>query len=728
MALARDALLHRGGWVLICLGMLVGLGYGSNLAWAHPISHPSPRVTDVSPLPGSVVGKGSVRITGTAVHDQAVESLTLRVDGVPVDAAIEDGALGGTGIDGTHQRISEILDLAPGRHTAVVTARSGEATETRTWRFDVADVAVRRFAGDTRVGTAAVIAREYVTNRDALAPAAVVARADGFADALAGVPLAHALEGPMLLTSTAELDSLTAAALADNVLPGGTVYLLGGLDAVSLAVEEAIRDLGLRVRRLAGADRYTTSVNIAEAITALTDAPPAVVVASGASFADALTMSVPAARAGWPVVLTAADSIPMSVQTYLSRQDQPDIELVGGTAAVSASTAKALEEFGAVRRTGGADRYATAALISRRFLPAKAGVALASGANFPDALAGGVLAAARGFPVLLAADQRLPRASAGVIAATAPENLIVLGGEAAVPSQVVSGALARTIDTSPAVVEPNLDRAITLEVGATAPPFSMRLPGVILAATSQASMTIADMEVPVEMTVSGDSMTVSAVELPAGLPRNTALDVRLVGALYGTNGEQAHVDEAFALRLVQPLETTPEGYVAISGQGKVVGSTGPIRTYSLEVDATLAADVRGFALEAEQLLSDTRGWTARGERRLRRVPPDQAQIRVLLASPATVDRLCAQAGLNTRGVLSCWNGTFAALNVDRWMTGADGFAAPLEAYRGYLVNHEVGHGLGKRHRTCPSPGALAPVMMQQTKSTGACVPNAWPYP
>jgi hypothetical protein len=100
---------------------------------------------------------------------------------------------------------------------------------------------------------------------------------------------------------------------------------------------------------------------------------------------------------------------------------------------------------------------------------------------------------------------------------------------------------------------------------------------------------------------------------------------------------------------------------------------------------------------------------------------------VLLATPGTVDRICARVGLRTGGIFSCWSGRTAAINARRWHEGARDHH-DLAVYRAYLVNHEVGHGLGYGHVDCPGSGQPAPVMMQQTKSVGACTPNAWPYP
>ena len=57
------------------------------------------------------------------------------------------------------------------------------------------------------------------------------------------------------------------------------------------------------------------------------------------------------------------------------------------------------------------------------------------------------------------------------------------------------------------------------------------------------------------------------------------------------------------------------------------------------------------------------------------------------------------------------------INLARWTRGAIVYLGDLSAYRVYVVNHEVGHALGEKHRPCPAPGAPAPVMMQQTYGT-----------
>jgi hypothetical protein len=173
-----------------------------------------------------------------------------------------------------------------------------------------------------------------------------------------------------------------------------------------------------------------------------------------------------------------------------------------------------------------------------------------------------------------------------------------------------------------------------------------------------------------------------------------------------------------------PVRTTSEGFEFVDSTGRRVGE-GRLRTYRIEVEPVVEVHLRWVTDLAERILSDERGWTGVARWRLQRVDrrPD---VRVLIATPDTVDRLCARAGLRTMGDVSCWNGRFAAINVERWRSGADGFPGPLHAYRRYVLNHEVGHALGYGHRSCPRRGARAPVMQQQTLRTRPCRPNGWP--
>jgi hypothetical protein len=154
---------------------------------------------------------------------------------------------------------------------------------------------------------------------------------------------------------------------------------------------------------------------------------------------------------------------------------------------------------------------------------------------------------------------------------------------------------------------------------------------------------------------------------------------------------------------------------------------GPTVTFTVEVEDATGIDPAEALTVAEDALFDPRSW-ARDVHLVRVDDPEQAAIRLLFATPGTVDRLCGEAGLDTFGVYSCWNGRFAAINSWRYAFGATGFDDDNEVYRRYVVNHEVGHGLGHRHVGCPAPGALAPVMMQQSASLGACLANGWPYP
>jgi putative cell wall-binding protein len=226
---------------------------------------------------------------------------------------------------------------------------------------------------------------------------AVLARWDQFADALAGVPLALAKRGPLLLCSTIGVEAEVVNELRRVVKPGGTVYLLGGTNALSDNVLATIAQWGFRPVRLAGADRVGTAVAIAGAIGPASTA----FVVNAWNFPDALAAGAAAGAVpgGAHVLLTNPDSVPAATAAQLSAGGYTSRIVFGGTAVVNSATYAAL---GAGERVAGADRDATAAAAARRFFANASTVWVAAGTDFVGGITGGAMAARQGGPLLLA--------------------------------------------------------------------------------------------------------------------------------------------------------------------------------------------------------------------------------------------------------------------------------------------------------------------------------------
>jgi hypothetical protein len=228
--------------------------------------------------------------------------------------------------------------------------------------------------------------------------------------------------------------------------------------------------------------------------------------------------------------------------------------------------------------------------------------------------------------------------------------------------------------------------------------------------------------------------------VPRRVPLRALLALAVCAGLAGCElgvGDAAERSAPPRPRAAPPPPTTapsPAPTVVPRGDGDlhvVPGTSAPSGTgrrtpYVVEVEGGLGVEVPAFVAEVERVLADPRSWGAGGRRSFQRVPGGDVRFRVALASPATTDRLCAP--LDTAGRVSCANGDRAVLNAARWVAGARSYAGHLHAYRAYVVNHEVGHALGRGHQACPGPGAPAPVMLQQTLGLDGCEQNPWPYP
>jgi putative cell wall-binding protein len=330
--------------------------------------------------------------------------------------------------------VSVVASMAVvGLASAAGAAGTSATTPTVSPRSSTGQGTLTRIAGADRVSTSVAISQAgFPTNQSA--QAVVLATGAGFADSLAGGPLAAHFQGPLLLLPPAGLIDVVRAEI-QRVLPSGrTVYVLGGPSAIAASVDAQIQAAGFTPVRLAGADRFATAVKVAQAL----GDPPTVFEVDGTNYPDALSAGPAAALSHGAVLLTSGSTASAATVAYLALHPADSRYAIGGPAATSDPTAKPLV---------GADRYATSVLVAEQLFAAPSAVSLAGGEEFPDALAGGPVAGLNGAPIILVpptgplpstVQAYLNRASNSVLSA------MLFGGTVAV-STPVARAIAQAL-------------------------------------------------------------------------------------------------------------------------------------------------------------------------------------------------------------------------------------------------------------------------------------------
>jgi len=297
---------------------------------------------------------------------------------------------------------------------------------------------VERQYGNNRHETAAAASEDAFP---AGVPVVYVATGANYPDALAAGAAAGFQGGPVVLVDRNYLPALAITEL--ERLDPNRIVIVGGTSVISNYVAGLVGRFhtGGGMTRVAGADRYATAAQIANAFS---PGVSTVYVAAGDNWPDALAAVPHAARAGGPILLTQPNRLTSVTRTALTRLAPTRIIVLGGPAAVSATVATALDAYdtgGGVLRLAGADRYATAAAISRHHHPDGAPLAyVATGENFPDALAAGAPAALRGAPTLLVRAGFVPGSSRTELERLDPARIYLLGGPRVV-NQAVFNAL-----------------------------------------------------------------------------------------------------------------------------------------------------------------------------------------------------------------------------------------------------------------------------------------------
>ena len=146
--------------------------------------------------------------------------------------------------------------------------------------------------------------------------------------------------------------------------------------------------------------------------------------------------------------------------------------------------------------------------------------------------------------------------------------------------------------------------------------------------------------------------------------------------------------------------------------------------YAVKIEPSLGLDPLCIKNLLFLILNNDTGWKNITKKQFQLTSVEESDYVYIFASPEKTDEICAP--IETNSIYSCRKEQNIVLNFFRWKNGAVDFKNDMETYRIYLINHETGHILGWGHVGCPKEGAIAPVMMQQSKGTEGCIPYGWP--
>lgn len=291
-----------------------------------------------------------------------------------------------------------------------------------------ANIKKTTLAGSDRYATAAKIAQQAYPSGSY---SVVLTTGASYADSLAAVPLAQSLNSPIILTDPTTLSS---AALSEiQRLKAKSVFIVGGTGAVSSGIESTLKNKGYNVFRIGQSTRYSTAAYVAMNTDYVRKKTPSeVFFVSADGYADSLALgNIAAVRGAVMLYINKNGTLDSVTQKYLDsiKGNLKNVYIVGGTGVISSNAEKNLKSYGTVKRIGGSNRYSTCLMLNNQFASSVAGrsVCLTTGLNYPDALAGGVLAANCNAPILLV-DTGYSKDVQSYINNKAPNAVYVFGG------------------------------------------------------------------------------------------------------------------------------------------------------------------------------------------------------------------------------------------------------------------------------------------------------------
>lgn len=332
--------------------------------------------------------------------------------------------------------VSYVNNINTGEGYATVEG-CGNYTGTALGTFQIvkkAEPGINRVSGNTRYDTMASLCQKGNWGQGSTV---VLAYGANYPDALAAAALAGDADAPILLTDSSQLTEQAKTEIAR--LSPSKILAVGGPNAISEGVLSSAKNAApnAEIKRIWGQTRYETSLNIMGELCGRSNT---VIVATGTNFADALSISPYSYATGSPVILCdPSTGLSEDALTKIRNGGYTNAVIVGGKNAVSTSVENQLKQNGVttIKRLAGETRFETSQLIADFELSQQLGfgvdgIALATGLNFPDALAAGPVAGRKLTPLLLV-DSGASSASQWLSAhANDIGGALIVGGENAV--------------------------------------------------------------------------------------------------------------------------------------------------------------------------------------------------------------------------------------------------------------------------------------------------------
>lgn len=264
-----------------------------------------------------------------------------------------------------------------------------------------------RISGKNRYATSVEVAKKAFPEYKG-AKGLIIASGDVYADALVANGLVGLKDAPLVLNGVSKLDPAVKDYIKSlSGLKDKSVTIVGGNGSISGSVQKELEELGLTTERIAGTNRYDTSVKVLQYFVKNKASynNRNVFLTSGENFADALVASVPAALYARPILLTAKDKLPMEVKEAFENEKFAikKVTVIGGTGSVSDKVYGSIN-ISDIERLKGDNRQLTAMAVAKEYFMHAGEAIITNGQVYADALSAGQLAWKKNAPILLSND------------------------------------------------------------------------------------------------------------------------------------------------------------------------------------------------------------------------------------------------------------------------------------------------------------------------------------